>query len=57
MPLNSCYISKEQRDVSGGSVVKNPPANGGDMDLIPGPKKNSHAMEQLSPCVTTSEPT
>ena len=32
----------------GGSVVKNPPANGGDMRLIPGPGKILHAREQLS---------
>ena len=40
----------------GGSVVKNPPANGGDMRLILGPGKILHAREQLSLC-TTTEPT
>ena len=33
---------------SGGSVVKNPPANAGDMGSIPGPGKIPHAVEQLS---------
>ena len=32
-------------DSPGGSVVENPPANAGGMDLIPGP----HAMTQRSP--------
>ena len=36
----------------GGSVVKNIPVNARDMGSIPGP----HAMEQLSPCATTTEP-
>ena len=34
----------------GGSVVKNPPANAGDMGLIP------HAADQLSPCTTAIKP-
>jgi len=40
----------------GGSVVKNPPANAGDMGLIPGPGKIPHAVEQLSWWATTIEP-
>ena len=40
----------------GGSVVKNPPANAGDMGLSPGGGRFPHAMEQLSPCATTTEP-
>ena len=40
----------------GGAVVKNPPANAGDTDSIPGPGKIPHALEQLSPCATTTEP-
>ena len=39
-----------------GSVVKNLPANAGDMVSVPGQGKISHAMEQLSPCATTTEP-
>ena len=35
----------------GGSMVKNTPANAGDMGLIPG--QIPHVMEQLSPCVMT----
>ena len=34
-----------KRDFSGGPVVKNPPANAGDMSSIPGPEtKNPHAV-------------
>ena len=32
----------------GGSVVKNPPVNAGDMGSIPGLGKTPHAVEQLS---------
>ena len=39
-----------------GTVVKNPPANAGDKGLSPGPGRFPHAMEQLSPCATTTEP-
>ena len=35
---------------------KNPPANAGDTGLIPGPRKNPHALGQLGPCTTTAEP-
>ena len=33
---------------------KNPPANAGDVSSIPGP--DPHALGQLSPCATTTEP-
>ena len=33
----------------GGAVVKNPPANAGDMGASPGLGKIPHVMEQLSP--------
>ena len=36
--------------ISGGAVVKNPPAHAGDKGSIP------HAMEQLGLCATTTEP-
>ena len=36
-------------------VVRNPPANAGDMGLIPGLGR-SYDTEPLSPCVTTTEP-
>ena len=39
--------------VPGGSVVKNLPANAGDMGSIPGVP---HAAEQLSLCIITIEP-
>ena len=45
-------------DVPGVQLDKNPPANAGDMSLIPGLGKIPHAMAQsnLSPCTTTAEP-
>ena len=37
-------------DLSGGPVVRNPPAHSGDTGLIPGPgTKIPHAMKPLSP--------
>ena len=38
------------RNVSGGPVVKNPPANAGNMDLIPGPGR-SHTWQSNLACV------
>ena len=32
--------NKTKQDFPGGAVVKNPPANAGDMDLIPGPGRS-----------------
>ena len=37
-------------------MVKNPPANAGDMGLIPVPGKMPHALGQLSPCTPSTEP-
>ena len=39
----------------GGSVVKNSPANAGDMGLIPGPDRFPRAEEQLNLCAATTE--
>ena len=51
------------RDFPGGAVVKNPPANAGDMGLIPGPGRShmlrsnsAHVPQLLSPRATTTEP-
>ena len=45
-------------DFPGSSVVKNPPSNAGDVCLIPGRgTKIPHAVGQLSPRATTTEPT
>ena len=44
------------QDFPGGAVVKNPPANSGDMGSSPGSGKIPHATEQLSLCTTTTEP-
>ena len=47
----------EGLDFPGGAVVKNPPANAGDMGSSPGPgAEDPHAVEQQSPCATTTEP-
>ena len=43
-------------DFPGGAVVKNPPANGGDMGSSPGLGRSHMLLEQLSPCATTTEP-
>ena len=43
-------------DFPGGTVVKNLPANAGDMGSIPGPGRFPDATEQLSLCATTTEP-
>ena len=40
----------------GGSVVKNPPANAGDMGSIPGPRRSHMLWSKLSLCATTTEP-
>ena len=38
-------------------MVKNPPANAGDMGSIPGPgTKIPHVTGQMNPCATTIEP-
>ena len=43
-------------DFPGGTVVKDLPANAGDMGSSPSPGKIPRATEQLSPCATTTEP-
>ena len=40
----------------GSAVVKNLPANAGDMGSSPGLGRFPHAAKQLSPCATTAEP-
>ena len=45
-----------KRDFPGGAVVKNLPANAGDTASSPGSGRFPHAVEQLSPCATTTEP-
>ena len=40
----------------GGSVVKNPPANAGDMDLIPGPRRSPICHGRIRPDTTAIEP-
>ena len=42
-------------DFPGGAVVKNPPANAGGHWFKPWSRKIPHAVEQLSPCATTTE--
>ena len=47
-------------DFPGGPVVKNPPANARDMNLIPGPGRSHmlrpHALQWRGPCAITTEP-
>ena len=43
-------------DFPGGTVVENLPANAGDTGSSPGPGRSHMAVEQLSPCTTTTEP-
>ena len=48
---------KKKGDFPGGPVVKNLPANAGGTGSIPGlGTKIPHAMGQLNPCTTTTEP-
>ena len=39
-PDGKGHIIYDSRDFPGGAVVKNPPANAGDMGLIPGPGRS-----------------
>ena len=55
-PLHLCGVEGPLENISGGSVVKNLPANAGDMGLIPGPGKIPHAAGQLRLCTSTTEP-
>ena len=48
-------VKSQGGGLPGGSGVRNPAANAGDMGLIPNPGK-SHASEQLSLCAATTEP-
>ena len=50
--MNKNYV----QDFPGDAVVKNPPANAGDMGSIPDPGSIPHVVEQLSPSATTTEP-
>ena len=43
------------KDFPGDPVVKSPPANAGD-GFDPWSVKSSHAVRQLNPCITTTEP-
>ena len=51
--LSKRRLKRHGRDFPGGAVVKNPPTNAGDMDSWSG--KIPYAVEQLSPCATTTE--
>ena len=58
LPLCTAFMKMAQRgDFPGDPVVKNLPSNAGDAGSIPG--QGTHipcAMEQLSPCASTTEP-
>ena len=49
------FIKKYGRDFPGDPVVKSLPANAGD-GFDPWPVKSSHAVRQLNPCITATEP-
>ena len=49
------HIFKPVTGFLGGPVVKNPPANAGDMSSIPGLGRSYMPWGQLSWCVTTTE--
>ena len=49
-------VERVSRDFPGGTVVKNPPANAGNMGSSPGLGRSHIATEQLSLCTTTTEP-
>ena len=50
-------INKMKRQgFPGGTVVENPPVNAGDTGFEPWSGKIPHAVEQLCPCTTTTEP-
>ena len=51
--VGSYALVRNNRDFPGGPVVKNPPANAG---FEPWSRKIPYAVEQLSPCATTTEP-
>ena len=54
--VNMDNLKLKAGDFPGGPVVKNPPANTGDMGSIPGQgTRVPHAVEQLSPSATTRE--
>ena len=56
MVQKSKIYKRLYKNFHGGPVVKSLPTNEGDTGLIPGPgPKIPHAMEQLSPCTTTTE--
>ena len=44
------------KDFPGGAVVDSPPANAGGPGFEPWSGRIPHAVEQLSPCATTTEP-
>ena len=48
-------IKRLQWDLLGGTVDESPPANAGDMGLIPVPARFHNATEQLSRCTATTE--
>ena len=51
-------MTKKRKDFPGGTVDKNPPVSAGEMvwSLVQEDWKIPHALEQLSPWATTTEP-
>ena len=61
MKMDTCCFGilirkRVEGDFPGGSAMKNPPANSGNMGLIPSQgTKNPHALGQVSPHATAIE--
>ena len=53
---NTCIYKNTYKGFPSSSVVKNPPANAGDVGLISGSGTIPFAIEQLSTCATATEP-
>ena len=47
--------NEKESDFPGGPVVKNVPANAGDMGSVPALGRSPQALGQLSPCAATPE--
>ena len=56
MGLKKKEFRNRIKDFPGGAVVKNSPASAGEPGFEPWSGKIPHAVEQLSPCATTTEP-
>ena len=56
MQNDKFFLIRTFKDFPGGAVVGNSSANAGDTGSTPGPGVIPHAVEQLGPCATATEP-